>query len=211
MLCVKHTGIDYQMKAHDIAFKVPPGALSNEITAKIEFGVLIHGPFSFPPNMKPVSPIVWICSQQTTIFQKPFELMLPHIFDNVCTPNVDEPELIFMKAQHHTYEMLTGDKKRFEFVPVDEAATCSFTSYRAVLKSKHFCFYCVAAKQSRKLLEKARYCLTRVDPKPWLSNSPDTTIYFCVSYFMKTCLEVSYSLSICNSMLANALQIFNTR
>lgn len=165
-----------------ITVKFPCGAVpeaSPPIT--IEFGVALNGPFEFPPDTKPVSPFVWLCTDRPGyIFNKPVEIILPHF---LILDKTDGERLTFMKADHREaddeYEFKEClDKKRFK----------ARGSY-GVLNTTHTCFLCVAQKDSISQLSitKAKYCLVKIVPK---QLGLTFNIVFCVAYFLETCMEV---------------------
>ena len=61
-----HTGLDYTVEEHDITLRIPEGAVTVGETIHLEIGVAMYGPFNFPENSIPVSPIVWLCIQEET-------------------------------------------------------------------------------------------------------------------------------------------------
>ena len=188
---VTSTGKDFIRSDHDIAIRIPPGAVYSGVHVQIEVGVLLHGPFVFPDGVKPISPILWVCTKPVIEFQKPVEIVLPHILSALNDKECKVHGVTFLKARHRTltHETDSGLKK-FKFESTDDNAKSRFSSSQGTLRTNHFCCYCIAAKKSRELYRKANYCITRVDPKPWPASHPETTIYFCVSYFLSTCIQV---------------------
>ena len=188
---VTSTGKDFICSDHDIEIRIPPGAVDSGLHVQIEVGVLLHGPFVFPDGVKPISPILWVCTKPVIEFQKPVEIVLPHILSALNDKECKVHGVTFLKARHRTltHETDSGLKK-FKFESTDDNAKSRFSSSQGTLRTNHFCCYCIAAKKSRELYRKANYCITRVDPKPWPASHPETTIYFCVSYFLSTCIQV---------------------
>ena len=84
------------------------------------------------------------------------------------------------------------------FRPFDQTDGVKFAVNKGTLLTRaQNCFFCIAANQIPSLVKKAEYCLTRIDPKPW---TQDTTVFFCVSYFLKTCFEVCIYVCILHGM-----------
>ena len=186
---VNHTGKEYCIKSHDIVIKIPPLAVTVDVSIDVEVGVLLHGPFVLPPNSRPISPIVWLCVKNKVNFHKPIDITIPHFIKDQPF-DAKKLGIKFMKASHHTHLFPNG-KKMFSFNPVGRDSTTHFTSLKGTLKTHHFCFLCIAAPDSKDLHEHAAYCLTRVDPLTWNPSIQRQEIYFIVSYFLSTCLQVS--------------------
>ena len=183
------TGREFVCLDHDITIKIPPGAIYSGVHVNIEVGVLLHGPFVFPEGFKPISPILWVCASPKIKFQKPVEIIMPHVLSNLNEKECRFHGVTFLKAHHSDHiSQQKGDKKRFQFKSITSKA--KFSSSQGSLNTNHFCFYCIAAKESQEFYQRASYCITRIEPKPWPSSYPETTIFFCVSYFLSTCIKV---------------------
>ena len=66
-------GLEYTDDVHDITFRVPKGAVNVDQKIHFEVAVAMHGPFKFPENTQPISPIVWLCLlEENTELLKPF-------------------------------------------------------------------------------------------------------------------------------------------
>ena len=183
-----HSGGEYTNKAHNIIIRAPRGAIPKGVKVNIEVGVTLHGPFSFPQNTKPVSPIVWLCMQQDVHLRKPVEVVLPHCICGLKEGEHDDLELRFLKANHHDVVGSAG-QSAYNFLPLEGEAT--FTPTCGTVHTQHFCFQCISAKKSREVVQRSGYCLSRVIPHPWPAAQSQIFIYFCVTYLMETCLEVS--------------------
>ena len=175
---------------HDITIKVPPGAVQNRDEVEIEVGVLLHGPFKFPDGIKPISPILWICTKSDSKFRKPVEITLPHVLSSLTEKESKIYGVGFLKADHRASILKQGSSsKYFQFKSCGDTRAI-FSSNQGTINMDHFCFLCIGAQKSRQVYQRASYCLTRIDPKPWPAHNPETTIYFCISYFLPTCLKV---------------------
>ena len=187
---VDRKGREYSINSHDITLTIPPAAIKEgHMSLDIEVAVMLSGPFVFPSNMRPISPILWICSRNKALLCKPIEITLPHF---VGTLDGDESKLLgmqFMKASHYAPTLPDGTR-RFTFDHIGTNSSTSFTSLSGKLKTLHFCFLCIAAPESRALYKRALYCLMRVDPIIWDISRQKQEIYFVLSYYMKTCLKV---------------------
>lgn len=175
------------IKSHDISIKIPPSAITGAHEARMEVGILLNGPFQFPTDVRPISPILWICISNNASLCKSIEVNLPHFVKIACQDDVKKLGITFMKANHH----FSKDTGKFDFVSLQsDNSKCTIKSQQGILQTNHFCFLCIVANHSRHLYEHASYCLTRVDPIRW-NFDIQQEIFFIVSYFMKTCIQVS--------------------
>ncbi len=99
-------GGEYRSEVHDFRLSVPKGAIKKRTTVEIHIGFALHGPFKFPGDLRPVSPIVWLCSTPEVKLRKPVEIMLPHYLDTSVTALSKAPNsasrysVQFLKASH---------------------------------------------------------------------------------------------------------------
>lgn len=92
-----------ELSIDDIMVTILPGTIPDGVTAPIEMGVLLHGPFKFPDNHQPVSPILWFCIQEDIELLLPVEYKIPHVITDNCT------KLTFVKADHrNSKELIFG-------------------------------------------------------------------------------------------------------
>ena len=171
-----------------IVVDIPPGAICNQgCEVKIEIGILAHGPFQCCSQTTRVSPVLWFCCTDYVRFEKSIQITLPHCLRRVSTVGNESLGMCFMRA--NCLFDISGSVVNFR--SLDQTESVIFTENKGTLQTKlaaQGCFFCIAANQAPSLfVKKAEYCLTRIDPKPWIQ---DTTVYFCVSYFLKTCFEV---------------------
>ena len=176
---------------HDITIKVPSGAIHGRDQVEIEVGILLHGPFAFPDGIKPISPILWVCAKPEIKFQKPMEITLPHVLSSLTEKESKIYGVTFLKANHRAFIFKQGSSsKYFQFNSYGGDTKSIFNSNQGTLSTDHFCFLCIGAESSQQLYQRASYCITRIEPKPWPAQNPETTIYFCISYFLTTCIKV---------------------
>ena len=179
-------GKEFTNSDHDITLRVPPGAIPDGVTVHIETGVTLYGPFQFPPGTRPISPIVWFCMQEGIPFQKPVEVILPHFLHNR-----EGLQLGFLKADHSTFTA-DNSEERYMFQKLTDPTKFYSEDGKGfgVLSTKHFCFLCIQSNITRDHALRAGYCLSCMIPDPWPNTHPDFHIYFCMTYFLKTCLKV---------------------
>ena len=186
-------GLQYTIENHDITLRIPEGAIPEGKQAHIEIDVAAYGPFIFPKNTQPISPIVWLCILEKDIqLQKPFQLILPYFLMQLTKENIQDHQIEFVKA---TDDYITDeDQLRYKFRSCDIEPLFASSGDRnyGVLESMHCCYHCLKAKTTQKIARDAGYCLTRIEcSRP--SHEPSlqiNEIYFAVTYFLKTCIEV---------------------
>ncbi len=183
---LKYSGdeVNFVWKEHGIAIRIPKGALPCPTT--IELGVLLDGPFRFPQNSKLVSTILWICGKKRKQlnFLKPIKIDLPHIID--CSNPEQSKNLTFAKAAHDS----SLSDRPFVFNEISDSTY--FGTRSGTLSTKHACFLCILHKVPSQVIKNANYCLIKVFPK---GAAPDMfEMNFCVTYALKTCIEVRFSL-----------------
>ena len=189
---INRDGGDCSINTHDILLSIPPSAIKEEDVLMLDFevGVVLDGPFVFPPHIRPISPVIWVCIRNNASLCKPINITLPHFLNNIDSNDAKRLGLRFMKAYHHPRVYEDG-KKRFIFDNIGNDTTTTFTSQVGKLETRHLCFVCIAAPESRSLYEHASYCLVRVDPAVWNPSIKKQEIFFIVTYNMKTCCSVS--------------------
>ena len=82
---VDRSGGKFAINSHDVTLTVPPSAIKEDDVSVIdmEVGLMLSGPFVFPPHIRPISPTVWICIRNKASFCKPIDITLPHFLDNI--------------------------------------------------------------------------------------------------------------------------------
>lgn len=173
-----------------ISVDIPPWAIAASVKLWLEIGLLIpHGHFEFPTDYVCVSPILWLYCPNIVPFKKRIRITLPHCLSKVTTIGNESLGLCFMKATESI-----GSTINFRPIGFSDHVF-SFTENRGVLEAINLnAFFCIAAKHSSSLIDKkAEFCLTRIQPKQW---SPNSTVFFCVSYLLKSCLEVNFDVKL---------------
>lgn len=184
---VTSAGKTFHVKEQGVSLEFPVGVVPKGVTTLIEVGILAHGPFECPSSVTRVSPVLWICCEQPVQFEKDIVITLPHCLKQITNTDCDNLQLLFMKADHNM-QHTSGKIKTFTFTPLHFGTKSEFCSSKGILRTNHCCFFCITANKTSQLyLKKVEYCLTRIHPKPWCL---ETTVYFCVSYFLKTCFQV---------------------
>ena len=197
VMCDSTGGLFYN-STHNFGFAIPEGAITEGDSINIEVGVTLTGPFDFPQGSKPVSPIVKLCVQQQPNyhFLKPVEVVLPHYLDLTSEEDSNELQIGFLKARH----VLNGNQEyKFERM---ELSNTHFKHEYGILWTNHFCFLCIGEKSgvTREITAKACFYLVsfeiRLNPTEW-------RVYFCVAYFLATCVEVCCVKTCCADTIGN--------
>lgn len=185
-----HNGLEYTVEEHDITLRIPEGAVAKGETIHLEIGVAMYGPFNFPENGAPISPIIWLCIQEeTALLMKPFQLILPHFLTGLNRDRLNYHQIGFVKANHSSYSIAEDKQMMYDFNMCDAKPLFASSGQKSygVLKSTHCCFYCLKANQTRKLANDIGYCLARIER----SLSPrKNEVYFAAVYLLKTCVRV---------------------
>ena len=178
-------GIDFNLEQYDIALHVPEGAVSNGEQIEIQLGVVSYARFSYPDNVKIVSPVIWLCTKRNHSFQKPIEVTVAHF----CDASTDK-SLQFLKSGHQP-NVLSGSAGKKHYRLVQAKGKAHFHEDYGVLSTKHFCFACVAVvlEAQDSFVYKSKYYLIAGIPKE--ITTPQWSVFFCVTFHLKTCLEVS--------------------
>ena len=180
-------GVDFNFEQYDIALHVPEGAVAQGEQVDIQLGVVSHARFSYPDDTKIVSPVVWLCTKQDQSFLKPVEVTVAHFYD--ASSDEARQKLCFLKGQHLPSVLSGSGKKHYRLVQAEGKAT--FHEDYGSLSTKHFCFACVAVvlEGQDSFVYKSKYYLIAGIPKE--ITTPQWSVNFCVTFHLKTCLEVS--------------------
>ena len=185
--------------SHDITLKVPENAIPHGLVTHFELAVALYGPFQFSNDRRPISPILWICPQEDIVLQKPIEIVLPHVLNNGLTnEDISHYGLQFYKADHTDYIVKPNGRRQYAFRPLND--DMQFISDKdesfGILRTTHCCFLCITAMQnaelSQDMAQKKGYCLSCIEclHSPFTNVPPRDIVYFCTSFFLKTCLTV---------------------
>ena len=105
-LDVNHNGLEYVIDNHDITLGIPEGAVAEGEKVHFEVGVAMYGPFIFPENTQPISPVLWLyASEDVRMMNKYFQLILPHCYSGSVIPPED---ISFAIADHNSTEIVDG-------------------------------------------------------------------------------------------------------
>ena len=183
--CDDH-GLEFTFEKCDVSIKVPKGALAVGEKIHIEVAVMpMYGPFQFPNGARLISPVVWLCPLEKNVkLKRPFLITLPHILTGLTDKKAQYYDIQFNKANHNDQA-----SDAYDFQPAKGSLYLSSEGDQSygTLSTHHFCYICITAKDRPELRMDAGYCLTRI--KSHVAQLRYET-YFCVSYYLKTCLQV---------------------
>ena len=101
VISVTSKGAEYSCGEYGVRVKVPEGALPPLMHSTLEVGIASHGPFEFPTEMIPFSPILWICMPHESLLLKLVEITLPHCLTDLGENDPIIDDIGFLKANHH--------------------------------------------------------------------------------------------------------------
>ena len=184
----------YTIEDHDITLRLPEEAVDQGEIVHLEIGVAMYGPFYFPENTQPISPVIWLCLLEDTNLKKPFQLIVPHFLTEISEDRIYHHKVAFAKASHHI-QISKNDAIGYTFHEFDTKPIFASYNHRSygILVSQHFCFYCLTAEQTAELALDAGYGLVRIET--FLSPQRNQ-VHFCAIYLLNTCLKVSWLLDI---------------
>ena len=194
------SGKEYTNISHGITLKIPENTISQGSVVHFEVAVALYGPFQFPEDRRPISPILWICPQEDIVLQKPIEIILPHVLNNGLTnEDISRYDLKFYKANHTDHIIKPNRHHQYVFRLMN--GDVQFISKKdesfGILQTTHCCFLCITAVQNAELspdmAQKKGYCLSCIEclQSPYTNIPTRDIVYFCTSFFLKTCLKVS--------------------
>ena len=180
-----YEGLTHTISDHDVTITIPEGAVSKGDTVHFELGVSLYGPFRFPENVRPISPVIWLCLlEEDYDLKQTFEIHVPHFLMHLTKQRIWYHQVHFAKANHNYIEM-NNKRTTYTFQQLDSQPYFVTKDDKpfAILRTKHCCFLCLEAKKSQQLTKDTKYCLVRIDCSPYKVN-------FLATFFLKTCLKV---------------------
>ena len=176
-----NAGLDHTIHGHNITIRIPEGAVPPGDKLLMKVGVTLFGPFTFPENFWPISPLLQLCPSEIDHyeFKKPLTVILPHFLSEKTIEKLTPGEVCFTKANHN-YSEENGYK--FELIDTKPMFATSGSRNFGVLQIQHCCYLCL---QKGKNLEGAKYNLVKIE-RPLQQRGE---IHFLVTYFLDTCLQ----------------------
>ena len=120
----------------------------------------LYGPFRYPEDLRPVSPVFWVCvrDQKDFEFLKPVEITIPHCLNLENREDIESLGLTILKGDHEMslqqmYELQKQGDSVFE--PLKKYGT---------LKTTHFCSQCICSDINKEYIRKAVFSISAVFP-----------------------------------------------
>ena len=174
---------------HDFTLRIPEGAVAEGEKVHFEVGIAMYGPFIFPENTQPISPILWLCLLEEDVeLKKPFQVILPHYLTGLSKERIEHHQVRFIKANHNDYTF-KGDQMSYKFWSCDTKPLFASNGNKSygILISKHCCFLCLEANVTPELAMDAGYTLVRIESPLSLGRNE---VIFAATYFLDTCSRV---------------------
>ena len=153
----------------------------------IDIGVALFGPFQYPPNIRPVSPVFWITvrGQENYQFLKPLRVTMEHCLDvsHCDDAGIVDAGLQFMKAGPTPHA-----SGKYEFSSAAEDQDFLTESFHGSLVDR-FTAICICASATPDTVRQVTYQLSVVHPKPVRANGTCHTVHFITSFYLKYCLS----------------------
>ena len=178
-------GRSYYDEHNDFQLEIPDGAIALEQRVTIDIGVALYGPFLYPEDLRPVSPVFWACvrDQRNFLFLKPVKVTIPHFLKLENAKDVESLGMTFLKGDH---EMTS--QQVYQFQRAEGQVIIEPHKRNGVLQTCHFCYLCITSKKSKKSIRKAMFCIYAAIPHT-MSPSEPAYVYFFVTFLLATCLE----------------------
>ena len=178
-----HDGRYYHDVDHDFILEIPEGAIPKGESITIDIGVALQGPFQYPEDLRPVSPVFWVCVREQKNFQflKPIKVTIPHFLHLENLSDIDSLGLTFLKGDH---EM--NSQQMYPFRQAEGDILFKPFGKYGVLQTTHLCSQCVGSKDMESL-KTATFCLTSVLPNEISFRQPSYA-YFFITFMQPTCL-----------------------
>ena len=188
-------GCEYYNPDHGVILRIPNGSIPPGLIAHLEVAVALYGPFHFSNGSCPISPILWMCIQESINLRKPIDIILPHFLTDLSNKmDIENLGVSFAKADH---KQCAIDKSHYVFKPLETP----FVAYKersqsyGILSTQHCCFFCITSNNpvSPDFAKKAGYFLWCIE-KPFSYSSPPRsrdTLLFCATFCLPTCIQVS--------------------
>ena len=161
----------YTLDGHDITIIIPEGAVAEGKKVEFDISVAMYGPFIFPENTQPISPILWLYPQEAKVkLNKPIQIIMPHCM-------VGLHQLHVMKSDHKDRDI----EGYYHFNQCTSENNFSFETY-GVFETWYFGLFGLAQLRNASHTSLS-YCLARVH----LPSSPPTySFYFYALYNLPT-------------------------
>ena len=166
----------------------PKGAAGQGDVILIEVAVAHYGPFKFQDNVRPISPLIWVCIlEEDTSLKKPFKVIIPHYLVGLSNEQLEHYEVHFAKASHSGFSFDLDGQLSYNFEKCITKAQFISNGNKdyGIPEIDHCCFYCLEANKTLDVSLLAGFCLTRIE-------SSDSAVQKCRVHFIATYLLDTY-------------------
>ena len=178
----------YTLDGHDITISVPEGAVAEGEKVCFEVGVATYGPFKFPKNIQPVSPILWLYPREANVvLKKPLQVIIPHCLTGLTNDGLRKSQVCFIQSDRNGRYI----KGCYHFHRYSNNNNFLFDTY-GVLETLQFGLFGFAKLGYASQMGMG-YCLAHI----YLPLSPPTySFHFCALYNLPTHKKVSKIITI---------------
>ena len=156
----------YTFDGHDITLIIPNGTVAEGEKVHFEVAVAMYGPFNFPDNTQPISPILWLClMEESTELKKPFQVILPHCLTGLTKSRLHQQQVCFIKSCHEDRDT----EGHYNFSQCSSDDNYFLLDGYGVLETNYFGLFSFAKLKNINQTDLS-YCLARV----YLPPSPPT-------------------------------------
>ena len=167
----------YTLDGHEITIIIPEGAVADEEKIEFDMSVAMYGPFIFPENIQPISPILWLYPHEAKVnLKKPFQIIIPHCLARLTKESLHQGQVCFIRSDHKN----SDTDGYYHFSQYASNNDFLFDNY-GVVETPHFGLFGIAKCGNAQ--SSMSYCLARV----YLPPSPPTySFHFYALYNLPT-------------------------
>ena len=175
-----HSQQEYHNEDNDFRLVIPEGAIPVGDSITIDIGVALFGPFQYPPNIRPVSPVFWVSvrGHQNYRFLEPLRVTIGHCLKLCDDSNLPALGLTFMTALYSEGRCLfsaTSEKQDF------------LTDFsRGTLEDQFQCVS-VCANTYPATSKLVLYRLSVSHPREVRANGHNHTVHLITTFSLKYC------------------------
>ena len=173
-----YNGKEYAIDGHDIALRIPIGAVPKGERLHFEVGVAMYGPFNFPNHVRPVSPIFWLRFIDKKV-SLTVEIFLPHCFIGLTRDTKHDQEVSFVKAD---LKDINVNELRYNFHLHSDGANFLQSKSYGILETNQSGLFCITYPKTSNH-SSINYYLARIDIPP---VPPVHEFYFYILYNLST-------------------------
>ena len=178
-------GGEYRNAEHGIHIRIPKDAVQDSI--ELEMGFAVHGHFTFPDHMRPVSVILWmnVADNPDFEFSKEIKVTLPHYLQLSTSDSRSKVDELGCMYAATVIEETQSEPMAFTKLDDDKVGYMQRDGY---IKTKRAGYMCLCAKKSFIDANSAYYLVTV--PTPIARPSAGWSIPFYMCYHLDTFVEV---------------------